>query len=113
LDPRDDAEGVAVDVLVLRTPNLLTTFVNNCVQIWVSVCHFSTRGVSEEVWEEVEVDLVDLVDGRSRLYGGGSDGRRVAKGWGWAPNNVFGRWGAGWEDCGDGRWDVLSFLDEG
>jgi len=30
-DLRDDAEGVAVDVLVLRTPDLLTSFVYNCV----------------------------------------------------------------------------------
>ena len=32
-DPRDDAEGVAVDVLVLRTPDLLTSFVYNCIQM--------------------------------------------------------------------------------
>ena len=30
-DPRDNAEGVAVDVLVLRTPDLLTRFVYNSV----------------------------------------------------------------------------------
>ena len=30
-DLRDDAEGVAVDVLVLRTPDLLTSFVYNHV----------------------------------------------------------------------------------
>jgi len=31
LDPRDDAERVVVDVLVLETPNFLTRFVNNCI----------------------------------------------------------------------------------
>src|SRR6266581_1026401 len=45
-------------------------------------------------------------------YGGGGDGGRVAERWGRAPNNVFGRWGASWEDGGDGRWDVLDFFDE-
>jgi len=105
-DPRDDAEGVAVDVLVLRTPDLLTRFVNNCIQVRVSVSSLEARGFGEEVGEEGEVE------GGRRLYGGGGDGGRVAERWGWAPNNVFGRWGAGWEDGGDGRRDVLDFFDE-
>src|SRR6266581_2177951 len=106
LDPRDNAEGVAMDVLVLRTPDLLTGFVNNCVQMRVSVCNVEARGFGEEVGEEGEVE------GGRRLYGGGGDGGRVTERWGWAPNNVFGRRGAGWEDGRDGRQDVLDFFDE-
>ncbi len=83
-DPRDDAEGVAVDVLVLRTPDLLTGFVNNCIQMRVSVCNLEARWLGEEVGEEGEVE------GGRRLYGGGGDGGRVAERWGWAPNDVFG-----------------------
>ena len=65
-----------------------------------------TGRFGKEVGEEGEVE------GGRRLYGGGGDGERVAERWGRAPNDVFGRWGAGWEDGGDGRWDVLDFLDE-
>src|SRR6266581_8827008 len=72
----------------------------------VSVGNLEARGFGEEVGEESEVE------GGRRLYGGGGDGGRVAERWGWAPNNVFGRWGAGWEDGGDGRRDVLDFFDE-
>src|SRR6266581_8755164 len=105
-DPGDDAEGVAMDVLVLRTPDLLTGFVNNCIQMRVSVCNLEARGFGEEVGEESEVE------GGRRLYGGGGDGGRVAERWGRAPNDIFGRWGAGWEDGGDGWRDVLDFFDE-
>src|SRR6266704_3424185 len=105
-DPRDNAEGVAVDVLVLRTPDVLTRFVNNCIQVWVSVCNLEARGFGEEVGEEGEVE------GGRRLYGGGGDGGRVAERWGRAPNDVFGRWRASWEDGGDGRRDILDFLEE-
>src|SRR6266705_1610716 len=105
-DPRDDAEGVAVDVLVLRTPDLLTRFVNNCIQMRVSVSSLEARRFGKEVGEEGEVE------GGRRLYSGGGDGGRVAKRWGRAPNDIFGRWGAGWEDCGDGRRDVLVVFEE-
>ncbi len=30
-DPRDNAKGVAVDEFILRAPDLLTSFVYNCV----------------------------------------------------------------------------------
>src|SRR6266704_3462105 len=95
-----------MDVLVLRTPDLLTSFVNNCIQMRVSVCNLEARGFGEEVGEEGEVE------GGRRLYGGGGDGGRVAERWGRAPNDVFGRWGASWEDGGDGRRDILDFFDE-
>src|SRR5712691_12170969 len=72
----------------------------------VSVCNLEARGFGEEVGEEGEVE------GRRRLYGGSGDRGRVAERWGWAPNDVFGRWGAGWEDGRDGRRDVLGFFEE-
>src|SRR6266581_3910314 len=94
-DPRDDAEGVAVDVLVLRTPNLLTRFVNNCIQMRVSVSNLEARRFGEEVGEEGEIE------GGRRLYGSSGDGGRVTERRGRAPNNIFRRWGVGWEDGGD------------
>src|SRR5712691_3833156 len=72
----------------------------------VSVSNLQARRFGEEVGEEGEVEV-----GR-RLYGGGGDGGRVAERWGRTPNDVFGRWGAGWEDGRDGRRDVLDFFDE-
>src|SRR6266581_521562 len=72
----------------------------------VSIGNLEARGLGEEVWEEGEVE------GGRRLYGGGGDGGRVAERWSRAPNDIFGRWGAGWEDGGDGRRDVLGFLEE-
>src|SRR6266705_279493 len=95
-----------MDVLVLRTPDLLTGFVNNCIQMRVSVCSLEARGFGKEVGEEGKVE------GGRRLYGGGGDGQRVTERWGRAPNDVFGRWGAGWEDGGDGQQDVFGFFDE-
>src|SRR6266581_4442492 len=72
----------------------------------VSVGNLEARGFGEEVGEKGEVE------GGRRLYGGGGDGGRVAERWGRAPNDIFGRWRAGWEDGGDGRRDVFGFLDE-
>ena len=95
-----------MDVLILRTPDLLTGFVNNCIQMRVSVCNLEARGFGKEVGEEGEVE------GGRRLYGSGGDGGRVAERWGRGPNDIFGRWGAGWEDGRDGRRDVLDFFDE-
>ena len=73
MDLRDDTKRVAVDIFILGTPNLLTTFVNNCIQMWVSVCLFGAHGVSEEVAKDIEVDLI-VVNGGRRLYRGSSDG---------------------------------------
>jgi len=95
-----------MDVLVLRTPDLLTRFINNCIQVRVSVCSLEARGFGEEVREEGEVE------GGRRLYGGGGDRGWVAERQGWALNNIFGRWGAGWKDGRDGRRDVLDFFQE-
>ena len=81
MDPRDDAKGVAVDILILRTPDLLTTFVNNCIQMWVSVCCFGTQRFGKEVWEEGVVDKVVVISGR-RLYGSGGNGGWVMERWG-------------------------------
>jgi len=90
LDPRDDAEGVAVDVLVLRTPDLLTSFIYNCVQTRVSVSSLEARGFGKEVGKKGEVNKVVFVVGGRRLYGGGGNGGRVVERWGWALNNIFG-----------------------
>ena len=89
MDLRDKAKGVVVDVLVLRTPDLLTTFVNNCIQMRVSVSSLGIQGVGKEVGEEVEVDRVGFINGRRRLYSGGGDRGQVVKRWGQAPNDVF------------------------
>ena len=75
MDPMDDAEGVAMDVLILGAPNFLTSFIYNCVQMQVSVSFFGVRRVSEEVAKDGEVDLI-VVDGGRRLYGGSGNGGR-------------------------------------
>jgi len=79
--------------------------------MWVSGRWVSTQRSSEKIWEEVEVKG-DFVGGSNRLYSSGGD-------WGWAPNDVFGRWvtksgsgGACWEDGGDGQRDVLGFFEK-
>src|SRR6266581_8357339 len=74
--------------------------------MWVSVSNLEAGGFGKEVGEEGEVE------GGRRLYGGSGNGGQVAERWGRAPNDVFGRWRAGWEDGRDGRRDVLGFLDE-
>jgi len=110
---RNVSEEVFAYKFFLGAPNFPSLFVEDGVLVWVDLSLVSTRQHSEEVREESRVDFVEVVEGGRRLYGGSGDGRWVAKRWGWAPNNVFGRWGAGWEDGGDGRRDVLDFLDEG
>jgi len=109
---RDVSEEVFAYKFFLGAPDFPSLFIEDGVLVRVDLSLVSTRRHSEEVREEVEVDVVDVAKGGRRLYSGGGDGRRVAKGWGWAPNNVFGRRGACWEDGRDGRWDVLDFLDE-
>ena len=66
------------------------------VKVRVTLSSLDTRRCGKEVRKEVKVDLDGFVVGGRRLYGGGGDGGRVAERRGWAPNNVFGRWGAGW-----------------
>jgi len=105
-------EEIFPDKLVLGTPDLPSVFVEDGIEVWVSGRRVSARRSSEKVREKIEVEG-DFVKGGSRLYGGGGGD------WGWAPNDVFGRWvteggsgRAGWEDGGDRRQDVLDFLDE-
>jgi len=112
VDARDVSEEVFAYKLFLGAPDVLSVAMDDCVKVRVTLSSLNTRRRSEEVREEVEVDLEGFVVGGRRLYGGGGDGGWVAERRGWAPNNVFGRWGAGWEDGGDGRWDVLDFFDE-
>jgi len=110
---RDVTEEVLAYKFFLRAPDFPSLFVKDGVLVQVRLSLVSTRRRSKEVREEVEVDGVDVVDGGRRLYGGGGNRRWVAERWGWAPNNVFGRWGACWEDGGDGQRDVLEFFEEG
>ena len=92
-------------------PNLPSVLVEDGIEMWVSRRRVSAQRSCEKIREKVEVKG-DFVEGGNRLYSGGGDGGR-------APNNVFGRWVTKgwsgrtcWEDGGDGRWDVLDFLDE-
>jgi len=110
---RDVSEEVLAYKFFLGAPNLPSLFVEDGVLVQVNLSLVSTRRRSKEVREESGVNFVVVVAGSRRLYSSGGDGRRVAERQGWAPNDVFGRWGASWEDGGDGRWDVLNFLDEG
>jgi len=96
VDARDVSEEVFAYKFFLGAPDILPIAVDDCVKVRVTLSNLNTRRRSEEVREEVEVDLECFVVGARRLYGGGGDGGRVAERRGWAPNDVFGRWGAGW-----------------
>jgi len=109
---RDVNEEVFAYKFFLRAPDFPSLLIEDGVLVWVELSLVSTRRRCKEVREESRVDIVGVVEGGRRLYGGGGDRRRVAKRWGWALNNVFGRRGAGWKDGGDGQWDVLDFLNE-
>ena len=80
----------------LWAPDVLSVAMDDGVEVRVTLSSLDTRRRSEEVREKVEVDLVDFVVGRRRLYGGGSDGGRVAERQGWASNDIFERGRAGW-----------------
>jgi len=110
---RDVSKEVFDYKFFLGTPNFPSFFVEDGVLVRVNWSLVSTRRRSKEVREESGVDVVNVVKGGRRLYGSGGDGRRVTERRGWAPNNVFGRWGVCWEDGGDRWWDVLDFVDEG
>jgi len=97
--------------LVLGAPNFPSVVVEDGVEVRVSRQWVSARRRSEKVRKEVEV-VGDFVEGGRRLYGGSGDWGWVAKRWGWAPNDVFGRWGVSGEDGGDGGRDVLDFFAE-
>ena len=94
VDAGDVSEEVFAYKFFLWAPDGLPVAVDDGVEVQVTLSSPHTRRCSEEVREEVEVDLDDfVVDGR-RLYGGGGDGGRIPERWGWAPNDVFRRWGA-------------------
>jgi len=90
VDMRDVSEEVFAYEFFLRAPDSVPVAVDDGVEVRVTLSSRNTRWCSEEMREEVEVDLEGFVVGRRRLYGGGSDGGRIAERWGWAPNNVFG-----------------------
>jgi len=109
--------NVSKEVLIykffLRAPDLPSFFVEDGVLVWVDLSLVSTRWHSKEMREESKVDVIDIIEGGRRLYGGGGDGQWVAERWGWAPNDVFRQWEVSWENGRDGWQDVLDFLDEG
>jgi len=111
LAPGDVGKEIFPYELVLGAPNFPSFVVEDGVEVRVHRGWVSAWRSHKKVWKEIEVNE-DFVVGGNRLYGGGGD-------WGWAPNDVFGRWvtegGSGrtyWEDGGDGRRDVFDFLNE-
>ena len=91
MDARDVSEEVFAYKFFLQTPDVLPVAMDNGVEVRVTLSSLNTRWRSEEVREEVEIDLEGFVGGGRRLYGGGGDGGRITERWGGAPNNVFGR----------------------
>ena len=93
-----DAGNVSKEVLVhkflLGVPDFFSMFMENHVKVRILLSCLHTRWRSEEVREEGEVDIIDFIVGRRRLYSSGSNGGWIVERWGWAPNNIFGRWGA-------------------
>jgi len=110
---RNVSEEVLAYEFFLGAPDLPSLFVEDGILVQVSLSLISTRRRSKEVREESDVDVVVFIKGGRRLYSSSSDGRRVAKRWGWALDDVFGRWGVSWEDGGDGWRDVFNFFNEG
>jgi len=92
VDVRDVSEEVFAYKFFLWTPDGFPVAMDDGVEVRVTLSSRDTRWCSEEMREEVEVNLEGFVIGGRRLYGGGGDGGRLAERWGWAPNNVFGRW---------------------
>jgi len=92
VDTRDVSEEVFAYKFFLWTPDGFPVAVDNGVEVRVMLSSPDTRRRSEEVREEVKVDLEGFVSGGRRLYGGSGDGGQIVERWGWAPNNVFGRW---------------------
>jgi len=110
---RDVSQEVLAYKFFLGAPDFPSLFVEDGVLVRVDLSLISTRQRSEEMRKKGEVDVVFVVEGGRRLYSGGGDGRQVAERWGWAPNNIFRRRGACWEDSRDGQRDVLDFFEEG
>ena len=92
VDARDVSEEVFAYKFFLGAPDPFSVAVDDGIKVRMTLSPFDTRRRSEEVREEGEVDVEGFVSGGRRLYGGGGDGGWIAERWGWAPNNVFGRW---------------------
>jgi len=90
VDAGDVSEEVFAYKFFLWTPDGFPVAVDDGVEVRVMLSSPHTRRRSEEMREEVEVDLEGFVGGGRRLYGGGGDGGRIVERWGWALNNVFG-----------------------
>jgi len=91
VDARDVSEEVFAYKFFLWTPDVLPVAMDDGVEVRVTLSSLNTRWHSEEVREEVEIDLEGFVGGGRRLYSGGGDGGRIMERWGGALNNVFGR----------------------
>jgi len=89
LAARDVSEEILPYELILWAPNFPSLFVEDGVEVRVSRRWVSAWWSSKKVWKKVEV-VGDFIDRGRRLYGGGSDGQRVAKRQGWAPDDIFG-----------------------
>jgi len=93
VDARDVSEEVFAYKFFLWAPDGFPVAMDDGVEVRVTLSSPHTRWRSEEMGEKVEVDLEGFVVGGRRLYGGGGDGGQVAERRGWAPNDVFRRWG--------------------
>jgi len=71
---RDVNQEVLAYKFFLGAPDLPSFFVEDGVLVRVKLSLVGTRRHSEEMREKVEVDVVDVVRGGRRLYGGGGDG---------------------------------------
>jgi len=90
VDARNVSEEVFAYKFFLWTPDGVPVAMDDGVEVRVMLSSCNTRWRSEEMREEVKVDLEGFVVGGRRLYGGGGDGGRIMERWGGAPNNVVG-----------------------
>jgi len=77
VDARDVSEEVFAYKFFLWTPDGFPVTMDDGVEVWVTLSSPNTRRRSEEMREEVEVDLEGFIGGGRRLYGGGGDGGRI------------------------------------
>ncbi len=74
LDGGEKSKQIFAPIFLLGTPDFLTSFVDDSVEVGVSVSGSGTGGFFKEVREEGEVMEVRHQEGG--LYGGGGDGMR-------------------------------------
>jgi len=79
VDARDVSKEVFAYKFFLGTPDMLPIAMDDGVEVRVTLSTLNTRRRSEEVREEVEVDLEGFVIGGRRLYSSSGDGGRIAE----------------------------------